>query len=130
MKIDVRIKSVAIQECLAHNYDEDVNYQMIYRVKSALSVDSLGAHRFVFQLLSEYIFLLTEIDSEDHFHLKFNAFDDNFLRCFICSSALRRIYANCRRYLIVNDIFLTDKFSLTLLLTIDIDVNNEMIIVV
>lgn len=129
MKVEASTKPAEIKECIAHNYGETVNYQVAYRVRLALCADSLGAHRYAFQLLPGYISLLQEADPEGHFHLEFNAFDGNFLRCFVCPSALRRTYTNCRRYLAVDGTFLTGKFSLTLLLAVGIDANNEVVIV-
>ena len=59
-----------------------------------------------------------------------NAYDHIFLRCLICFFSINRIYVNCRRFVAVDDVHLTNKFALTLLLIVKFDVNNKMTILI
>ena len=130
MKIKSNIKLVVIKRCIAFNYHENIFYQITLRVKMTFVDDNLNTHRYAFQLLFDYLNTLNRIDSNDHFYLKLNAYDHIFLRCFVCFFSINKIYVNCRRFVVVDDIYLTDKFNMILLLIVDFDVNNEMTILI
>ena len=130
MKMKSNIKFAVIKRCIAFNYHENIFYQIILRVKMIFVDDNFDAHRYAFQLLFDYLNTLQRIDSNDYFHLKMNAYDHIFLRCFVCFFSMNRIYVNCRNFVAVDDAHLTNKFAIILLLIVDFDVNNKMTILI
>ena len=130
MKIKSNIKFAVIKRCIALNYQKNISYQITLRVKIIFVDDNLSAHRYVFQLLFDYLSILKQIDSNNHFHLKLNAYDHIFFRCFVYLFSMSKIYVNCRRFIVVDDTHLTSKFALILLLIVKLNVNNEMTILI
>lgn len=64
---------------------------------------------------------------KSHFHLKL--IDSKiFRRFFICFNVTTNIFYRFKRFMSINNIFLINKFVITLLLTIEIDINDKMTI--
>lgn len=130
MVVHPHTRPKAIQDCIALNYSETVDYKVALRAKHGLCSESLGAHRYAFQLLPPYLALLRERDSDGHFHLELSALSGCFLRYFVCPSATAATFARItRRFISVDGTFTTGKFVMALLLAVGVDSNGEVVVI-
>lgn len=112
-----------IQQCLQLRFHETVDYRVASRARAGLLTDSLGRHRYAFQLLPPYIDRLKALDPQIYVNLEFNPRTGNLI--FIVPEATKICFSESRRLICIDGTFLTGKFVMTLLLAVGVDANGQ-----